>query len=67
MDKQELLNILENGMTVDELIKKLNKFDKNMLVINSRDKERLPIADVDETTIDYCYDEIVTKRVVSIW
>lgn len=67
MDKEELLEILENGMTVGELIQKLEKFDKNMLVINTRGKEYLPVADIDETSIDYCYDEIITKNVVSIW
>jgi hypothetical protein len=67
MDKNELLEIFENGMTVGELIKKLEQFDTDMLVINTRDKAYLPVADVNETSIDYCYDEIITKKVVSIW
>jgi len=67
MDKNELLEILENGMTVGELIRKLEQFDKDMLVINTRDKVYLPVAEIKETTIDYCYDEIITKNVVSVW
>lgn len=67
MDKNELESILENGMTVEELINKLQKFDKKLIVINSRDKNELPIDSVEETQIDYCYDEIISKKVVSIW
>jgi hypothetical protein len=67
MDKEELLNILDNGMTVDELIKKLRKFDEDILVINGKDKEGLPVTYVEETDINYCYDEIIRKKVVQIW
>lgn len=67
LEKTELLEILTNGMTVGELINHLERFDKDMLVINTRAKEYLPVADVNETTIDYCYDEIITKKVVYIY
>ena len=67
MEKEEMLKILENGITVGNLISQLEQFDKNMLVINTRSKEYLPVADINETSIDYCYDEIITKKVVSIW
>lgn len=67
MEKEELLEVLASGMTVGELIAKLEKFDKDMLVINTRSKEYLPVADVNETIIDYCFDEIITKKAVSIW
>lgn len=67
MEKEELLEILENGITVGEVIRKLEQFDKNMLVVNTRDKTYLPVADINETSIDYCFDEIITKKVVSIW
>ena len=67
MSKDELKNILENGMTVEEVIEKLQKFDKNLIVINSRDKEYLPISSIDLSKVDYCYDEIISREVVSIW
>ena len=67
MNKEELLKELENGITVGELINKLEQYDKDMLVINTRHKDYLPVADVNETTIDYCYDKVISKRVVSIW
>lgn len=67
MNKEQLKEILENGMTVEELINKLQKFDKKLIVINSRDKNKLPIDSVEETQIDYCYDEIISLKVVSIW
>ncbi len=67
MEKEELLEVLENGIKVGELIGKLEQFDKNMLVINTRSKEYLPVADINVTDIDYCLDEIITKKVVSIW
>lgn len=67
MSKEELLDELENGMTVGELIEKLSKFDKNMLVVNTRCKEKLPVNDVEITKIDYCYDEIISREVVSIF
>jgi hypothetical protein len=67
MDKEELLDIFDNGMTVGELINELSAFDKDMLIINGKDKERLPVNNVEEIDIDYCYDEIIRKRVVEIW
>ena len=67
MGKEELLDILNNAMTVGQLISILEKFDKNMIVINSRDKEYLPINSVEKEIIDYCYDEIISKEVISIW
>lgn len=67
MDKNELKSILENGMTVEEVIKKLQKFDKNLIVINRKDKQHLPIDSIELTKVDYCYDEIISKEVVAIW
>lgn len=67
MSKEELLLILENGMTVGDLINKLSTFDKNLIVINSRDKNYLSVDSVEETTVDYCYDEVISKKVISIW
>lgn len=67
MNKKQFKKILENGMTVEELINKLQKFDKKLIVINSRDKNKLPIDSVEESQIDYCYDEIIRQKVVSIW
>lgn len=67
MSKEELLDILENGITVGEAIRRLEKYDKNMLLVNVRGKEYLPVADINETNIDWCYDEIISRKVVSIY
>ena len=67
MDKEELLDIVDNAITVGQLISILEKFDKNMIVVNARDKEYLPIDSVSKETVDYCYDEIISKEVISIW
>lgn len=67
MSKEELLLALENGMTVGDLINKLSTLDKNLIVINSKGKDYLPIDSVEETTVDYCYDEVISRKVVSIW
>lgn len=67
MDKEELLDILDNAITVGQLISILEKFDKNMIVVNARDKEYLPVDSVSKETVDYCYDEIISKEVVLIW
>ena len=67
MEKEELLDILDNAMTVGQLISILEKFDKNMIVVNARDKEYLPVDSVSKETVDYCYDEIISKEVISIW
>ena len=67
MGKEELLYELNNAITVGELIKKLECFDKNMIVINGRDKNNLPVSSVSKTNIDYCYDEIIRREVVEIW
>ena len=67
MGKEELLDVLNNAMTVGQLISILEKFDENMIVINARDKEYLPINSVEKEIIDYCYDEIISKEVISIW
>ena len=67
MDKEELLDILNDAITVGQLISILEKFDKNMIVVNARDKEYLPVDNVSKETVDYCYDEIISKEVISIW
>ena len=67
MEKEELLDELDHAMTVGALIKKLERFDKNMIVINGKDKDGLPIYDVSKTNISYCYDEIIRREVIEIW
>ena len=67
MDKEELLDILKDAMTVGQLISIVEKFDKNMIVINAKDKEYLPVNSVGKDVVDYCYDEIISKEVISIW
>ena len=67
MEKEELMKILGNGMTVEEVIKQLEQYDKGTLVINGRSMEYLPVSEISETHIDYCYDEIIKRDVVSIY
>lgn len=67
MSKEKTLELLKNGMTVGDLIRKLERYDRNMLVINTRSDEYLPVDSVTKTTIDYCFDEIISKEVISIW
>lgn len=66
MSKEELLYELDNAITVRQLINKLERYDQDTIVVNSC-RDDLPIANIDDTVIDYCYDEIISKRVVSIW
>lgn len=66
MSKEELLYELDNATTVGQLIKKLERYDKDTIVVNSC-RDDLPITNVDDTVVDYCYDEIISKKVVSIW
>lgn len=67
MEKEELMEILNNGMTVEEVIKQLELYDIGTLVINGRSMEYLPVSDISETHIDYCYDKIIKRDVVSIY
>ena len=66
MSKEELLYELDNAITVRQLINKLERYDQDNIVVNSC-RDDLPIANIDDTVVDYCYDEIISKRVVSIW
>ncbi|RGC71120.1 hypothetical protein DW655_14365 [Lachnospiraceae bacterium AM23-2LB] len=66
MSKEELLYELDNAITVRQLINKLERYDQDTIVVNSC-RDDLPIANIDDTVVDYCYDEIISKRVVSIW
>lgn len=65
--KEELVQLLENGMTVGDLKRKLSKFDDNLLVINSKTQDYLPVDSVTLDKVDYCYDEIISRQVVAIW
>ena len=65
-DKEQLLYEFEYGITVGQLIQKLERFPKDLVVVNDC-KNKQPITDVDRTTVDYCFDEIITKEVVSIF
>ena len=64
-EKEELLDMFTNGITVGELIEKLKRFDASLIVVN--DISRNPIGTIEETDIDYCFDEIITKHVLSIY
>lgn len=66
VSKEELLYELDNAITVRQLINKLERYDQDTIVVNSC-RDDLPIANIDDTVVDYCYDEIISKRVVSIW
>lgn len=65
-NKEELEYEFEYGMTVAELIKRLEKLPQDLVVVNSC-KESMPISDVSKTDVDYCFDEIISKEVVSIY
>ncbi len=66
-EKKELLEMFENGMTVGELIAVLSRFDKDLVVINTRGSEYFPVSTVEETDVDYCFDEVIKKHVVSVY
>lgn len=61
------MNIIDNGMTVGEIIKQLEQYDKDLLVIDGRSMEYLPVSDISKEHIDYCYDEIIKKEIVLIY
>lgn len=66
MTKEELLSEFNYGITVAQLIKRLENLPQDLIVVNDcRDNE--PIADISVTGVDYCFDEIITKKVVSIF
>ena len=66
MTKEELLSEFDNGITVAQLIKKLERLPQDLIVVNNcRNHE--PITNVNVTDTDYCYDEIITKKVVNIY
>lgn len=67
MNKEDLLYELNNAMTVGDLIKRLEQYDKGMIVINGCDENNLPVSSVSKTNIDYCYDEIIRREVIEIW
>lgn len=66
LEKRELIEAFENGITVKDLIKKLERLDPDLVVINDC-RGKMPVTGVEETEVDYCYDEIIRKRAVSIF
>ena len=66
MTKEELLNEFANGITVAQLIKTLKRLPQDLIVVNNC-KNHEPITDINITDVDYCYDEIITKKVVNIY
>lgn len=66
LSKEETLEELDNAITVADLIAKLSRMDPDLIVTNSC-KDNLPITNIEETTCDYCFDEIITRRIVSIY
>lgn len=64
--KEQLKYDLENGITVSELIARLQKLPQDLIVVNDC-RYHEPISSVSETEVDYCFDEIITKKVVGIW
>lgn len=65
-EKQEFLDEFKNGITVRELISRLQRLNPDMIVIN-KCRDHMPITSVKETSVDYCFDEIIKKEVVSIF
>lgn len=66
MNKQELLHEFENGMTVRDVIRTLETMNPDTIVVNNSRNDS-PVTSIQETECDYCYDEIITKRIVSIF
>lgn len=66
MTREEVLCKFAGSMTVGQLIEKLKSYDPMLPVVNNcNDKE--PIGWVGELDIDYCDEEIVIVKAVSIW
>ena len=65
-EKGQLLYDFENGITVAALIDRLSKLPQDLIVVNDC-KNKEPISDITVTDVDYCFDEIITKKVVSIY
>lgn len=66
MTQEELQEWFENGITVAALIEKLKKMPQDAIVVNScRNHE--PVSDINETDVDYCFEEIITRHVIDIW
>lgn len=66
MNKEELKYEFENGYTVADLIKVLQRLPQNFIVVNNC-RDSCPITNIEVTSVDYCYDEIITHDVVSIY
>ena len=66
MDKEELLQEFENGITVGDLIKRLQALPQDLVVVNNC-RDKYPITSANVKNVDYCYDEIITKKVVEIY
>ena len=66
MEKEELLQEFENGIIVGDLIKRLQALPQDLVVVNNC-RDKYPITDVNVANVDYCYDEIITKKVVEIY
>lgn len=65
-EKGQLLYDFENGIIVAALIDRLSKLPQDLIVVNDC-KNKEPISDITVTDVDYCFDEIITKKVVSIY
>lgn len=65
-EKGQLLYDFENGITVATLIDRLSKLPQDLIVVNDC-KNKEPISNITITDVDYCFDEIITKKVVSIY
>ena len=65
-EKEQLLYDFENGITVAALIDRLLKLPQDLIVVNDC-KNKEPISDITVMDVDYCFDEIITKKVVSIY
>ena len=65
---RELLELsFDNGITVEEMIKRLSRFPKDYVIVNNC-KDHDPITDIMVGEVDYCVDnEIITKKVVGVY
>ena len=66
MTREEVLSKFASAMTVGQLIEKLESYDPTLPVVNVCNNKE-PIGWVGKQDVDYCDDEIVTIKTVSIW
>lgn len=60
LTKEEIVELVKNGMTVGELIDKLEQFDKNLVVINESNED-IPVNSVRKSKAQWFLDDSGNK------